>query len=465
MGTFNAWEMNKVALINVVGLTERLIGPDTPFISDWAARHNRSVIDPVMPGVTCTVQTTYLTGKYPQDHGIVANGWYFRDECEVKLWRQSNKLVQSPSIWDNARKIEPAFTCANMFWWYNMYSTVDYSVTPRPQYRADGQKIPDCYSHPAALRDRLQVELGSFPLFDFWGPKASIRSSHWIAESSKRVYQWHQPDLLLVYLPHLDYGLQKFGPNDGRITKDLREIDQVVRDLVTFLEKEGVEVNLISEYGIVPVSHPVHINRVLRQAGLLAIREENGLELLDAGQSIAFALADHQVAHIYINDLSMKQAVLELLKNVAGIAEILDDDGKRRYHLDHERSGELVAVARPDSWFTYYYWLHDQKAPDFARTVDIHKKPGYDPVEMFLDPKKKFILPRIGLKLIGKKLGFRTIMDLIPLDASLIRGSHGQTKVDDKDKPVFIGSRDNIRNISPIAIHDLVLAQIFGRVP
>ncbi|MBK8501070.1 MAG: alkaline phosphatase family protein [Saprospiraceae bacterium] len=453
--------MKKIALINVVGLSEKHIGEHTPFINSWSEKRNRSLIEPMLPAVTCSVQTTFLTGKTPADHGIVANGWYFREECEVKFWKQSNKLVQAASIWDHARKMDPAFTCANMFWWYNMYSSVDYSVTPRPQYRANGIKVPDCYSNPPDLRDRLQKDLGTFPLFNFWGPNANIKSSKWISDASKKVYEWHRPDLLLVYLPHLDYCLQKYGPDDLRIVKNLNEIDQVVQDLINYLENECVEVNIVSEYGIVPVSNAVHINRILREAGMLAIREENGLELLDAGQSIAFATADHQLAHIYIQDHSKIKMITEMLENTPGIAEVLNEEGKINNGLNHERSGELVAIAEPDCWFTYYYWLDDQKAPDFARMVDIHKKPGYDPVEMFLDPQKKLIVPRIVLKLIGKKLGFRTMLNVIPIDASLVKGSHGQLNVSDEYKPVFISLKNTPRNISAVDIHDLLLEQIF----
>ena len=305
--------MKKLALINIVGLSEKHIGTYMPFISSWAGTRNRALINPVLPAVTCSVQTTYLTGVMPNQHGIVANGWYFRDECEVKLWRQSNHLVLSPSIWDQARKQDPDFKAANMFWWYNMYSTVDYSVTPRPQYRANGIKVPDCYSHPPDIRDRLQKELGTFPLFNFWGPNANIRSSEWIAKASMKVFDWHQPHLTLIYLPHLDYCLQKYGPEDNRIAKELHDIDRVVEELIRYFEDQNVSVNLISEYGITPVNQPVHINRILRQAGLVAVREENGLELLDAGQSAAFAMADHQIAHVYVNDLTKMNQVREIL--------------------------------------------------------------------------------------------------------------------------------------------------------
>ncbi len=453
--------MTHLALINVVGLTQRLIGDEMPFLQSWIQTRNLSQIEPMLPAVTCSVQTTYLTGVWPQDHGIVGNGWYFRDECEVKFWRQSNKLVQATSIWDHARQKDPKFTCANMFWWYNMYSTVDYSVTPRPQYRANGLKIPDCYSHPTTLRDRLQADLGTFPLFHFWGPTTSIKSSRWIAEASLKVWDWHKPTLLLVYLPHLDYCLQKFGNNHDKVVSDLREIDQVLSHLISELEHREIVVNLISEYGITDVTQPIHLNRIFRKHQWLAIREENGLELLDAGQSKVFALADHQVAQIYINDHSQKQKVKKILEKTPGIAYVLDQE-KKTFHLDHSRSGELIAVASPDHWFTYYYWLQDSRAPDFARTVDIHRKPGYDPVEMFFDPKKKLLMPRIIWKLLMKKLGFRTLMNFIPLDASLVKGSHGQVDLDDHDKPIFITSMPLHHPLKPTEIHDLILSQVFN---
>lgn len=453
--------MKKNALINVVGLSKRLIGEHTPFLKRWSENKAISAVEAVLPAVTCSAQTTYLTGKWPSEHGIVGNGWYFKDEQEVKLWRQSNKLVQAPSLWEDARKKDPNFTCANMFWWYNMYSGVDYSVTPRPQYRADGQKIPDCYSHPASLRDELQAELGTFPLFSFWGPKTNIKSSQWIADASQIVYEKHHPDLLLVYLPHLDYVLQKFGHDKKYLDKDLREIDQVCEGLITALEKQGVQVSLISEYGITNVSQPIHINRILREMGLIQVRIENGLELLDAGASKAFALADHQVAHIYLNDPKIKEQVMEKLAAVPGIEKVLDEEGKKDHHIDHDRSGDLVVIADENSWFTYYYWLADKVAPDFARMVDIHKKPGYDPVEMFLDSKKKLIIPRIILKLMAKKLGFRTTMNVIPLDASLIKGSHGRVGSRDEDKAVFIGDHATQETLAPTAIKDLLLGMIF----
>lgn len=392
----------------------------------------------MLPAVTTAVQSTYLTGKWPAEHGIVGNGWYDREDCEIKFWKQSNRLVQAEKIWDKARRLDPDFTCSKMFWWYNMYSSADYSVTPRPQYLADGRKAPDCYSHPASLRDHLQKELGQFPLFQFWGPGAGIRSSQWIADASMITDNLYDPTLTLIYLPHLDYCLQKQGQNLSAIGKELREIDDVCRQLVTFYEKKGAAIVLLSEYGITNVNNPVHLNRLLRQEGLLQIRVERGLELLDAGASQAFAVADHQIAHIYINDRSCSKKVRSIVENMPGVELVLDRDGKRSHHLHHERSGDLVLVADKNSWFTYYYWLDDQKAPDFARIVDIHRKPGYDPVEMFMNPADPFVKAKIAGKLLRKKLGFRYLMDVIPLDATLIKGSHGRITEDAAYRPVLI---------------------------
>lgn len=455
--------MKKTVVLNVVGLTSGLIGENTPFLSKWSSHAANISIHPVLPAVTCSAQATYLTGKYPEEHGIVGNGWYFKEESEIKFWRQSNQLVQSPKIWDKARTLNPSFTCANLFWWYNMYSSVDFSVTPRPQYLADGRKIPDIYTQPADLREKLQSQLGAFPLFNFWGPNTSIKSSKWIAEAAKKVEEWHDPTLTLIYLPHLDYNFQRHGTLHQSILKDLKEIDSLCADLVHFYENEGAQVVILSEYGITNVSHPIHINRVLRKRGYIQMRTEQGLELLDAGASKVFAVADHQVAHIYINDKTEKENIFELLKNTEGIETVLDDKGKVVHHLNHSRAGDFVAIADHKSWFTYYYWLEDDKAPDFARTVDIHRKPGYDPVEMFTDPAKKMLAARVAWKLLKKKLGFRMLMDLIPLDASLIKGSHGRIPESKSDWPVLITKNTSINNknfIEPTDVFQILLAHL-----
>ena len=436
--------MHKTVVLNVVGLVPSLVGPLTPRIAAFVDRARSVPIDPVIPAVTATAHATYLTGKLPAEHGAVGNGWYFRDRDEVKFWRQSNALVQGPKIWDVARAMDPGFTCANLCWWFNMNSTVDYLLTPRPMYPSDGRKIPDCYTKPMGLRDELQRELGQFPLFQFWGANASIVSSKWIADAARIFEERFDPTLTLVYLPHLDYGLQKYGPDLTWVAKDLQEIDEVTGDLIAFYERRGARVLLVSEYGIMPVSRPVHLNRVFRQKGWLSWREELGREMLDPGTCRAFAVADHQIAHIYVNDPAILDEVRAVTEATEGVGRVLDEAGKRELGLDHERSGELVALAEPDAWFTYYYWLDDAKAPDYARTVDIHQKPGYDPAELFLDPADRFVKARAGLALLKKTLGFRYLLEVVPLDASYVKGSHGIPTARAEDGPMLVSSRPDL---------------------
>ena len=457
--------MKRTVVLNVVGLTPRIVGSAAaPHLGRWAATAALARIRPAFPAVTCTAQSDYLTGRYPSTHGIVGNGWYAREDAEIKFWKQSNRLVQAPKIWDRAKAVDPAFTCANLFWWYNMYSTVDYSVTPRPMYLADGRKLPDIYTSPGGLRDELQSKLGTFPLFTFWGPKAAIESTRWIAESAKYVELKFSPTLSLVYLPHLDYNLQRVGPSDAAAAVDVQQVDKLCGDLVAFYEARGVQVVILSEYGLCDVTTPVHINRVLREHRLIAVRDERGLEVLDPGASTAFAVADHQVAHIYVNDPSRHNEVRALLEMTPGIERVLDGDGKAALAIDHARAGEFVAIAEPKAWFTYYYWLDDRRAPDFARTVDIHRKPGYDPVELLLDPEIRVPALTVGWKLAKKSLGFRMLMDVIPLDATLVKGSHGRPGLVETDEgPLFMSKQKHLLSGPPIDsvdVYSLLLAHL-----
>ncbi|RIW18377.1 alkaline phosphatase family protein [Algoriphagus lacus] len=454
--------MKKTVVLDIVALSPRVIGEHTPFLKNWIASKKQAVIEPVLPAVTCSAQSVYLTGKWPTENGIVGNGWYFQDECEIKFWRQSNKLVQAEKVWEVLRKENPDFTVANMFWWYNMYSSADYAVTPRPLYPADGRKLPDCHSQPMELRDKLQSELGQFPLFTFWGPNTTIESSKWIADAAKKVEEWYNPTLNLIYIPHLDYNLQKYGIDFSKISKDLREVDELAKDLVTFFENRGAEVLLLSEYGITSVSKPVHLNRIFREKGWIQVKNELGRETLDAGTSAVFAVADHQVAHVHVNDHSKLAEVKALLEKTPGVEKVLDTQGKKDYHIDHVRSGDLVVIADADSWFTYYFWLDDTKAPDYARCVDIHRKPGYDPVELVLDPAIKIPILKIGSKVLKKKLGFRYLMDVIPLEATLVKGAHGRIPESDLDKPLLVADPSifDSDRIQPTAVFDLIIKSV-----
>jgi predicted AlkP superfamily pyrophosphatase or phosphodiesterase len=436
----------KTVVLCTVALTPELLGDATPRLKAFADAGAMVPLGGVTPAVTATVQSTYLTGRLPSGHGAVGNGWLFRDTMEVRLWQQSNRLVQAPKVWEAA----PGITTANLCWWFAMYSSADVTVTPRPMYPADGRKIPDCYTKPGDLRDKLQAELGQFPLFRFWGPAASIDSTRWIAGAAKHVDAAHDPSLSLIYLPHLDYALQKKGPALEGIRKELGELDDVAGDLIDFYEARGARVIVLSEYGIVPVSRPVHPNRVLREAGLIAYRMELGREVLDIGGSEAFAMADHQIAHVYVRDPARVPEVRALLQAVDGVGEVLDEAGKREHGLDHDRSGELVLLA-------------DAKAPDYARTVDIHRKPGYDPVELFLDPAIRVPPLALGSRLIRKKLGFRTLMDVIPLDAGLVRGSHGRIPDDPSKGPLLLTRQADLLEDGELAatgVHDLILRHL-----
>ena len=454
--------MTRVAVLNVVGLTATIVKA-MPRLRAWAEGGTAARIAPAFPAVTCTAQADYLTGQYPEQHGIVGNGWYVQEECEVRFWRQSNRLVESPKIWDAARAIDPSFTCANLFWWFNMYSTVDVAVTPRPMYRANGLKLPDIYTSPARLRDDLQSALGTFPLFDFWGPRASIASTKWIAEAAKYVDQKSPATLSLVYLPHLDYNLQRVGPGSPAAVSDVAAIDEVASDLIQFYESRGVQVIVLSEYGLVDVRRPVHINRALRERGLIAVRDERGGELLDAGASAAFAVADHQVAHVYVNDRARLNEVRAAIERIDGVDAVLGEHEQRTQHVRHRRGGDLIAIARPDAWFTYYYWLDDRRAPDFARTVDIHRKPGYDPAELLLDPAIKVPALSVGWRLAKKAMGFRMLMDVIPLDATLVKGSHGRAGPASEDGPVFLSRQRGLlekNEIASVDVYGLILKHL-----
>jgi len=451
-------------VLDVVGLTPGLVGADTPHLARFRDRGALRPLETILPAVTCSVQSTFVTGRLPREHGIVGNGWYFRDLAQVWLWRQSNHLVSGDKIWDEGKRRDPAFSCAKLFFWYNMYSSADVSVTPRPMYTADGRKIPDVYTEPPDLRRRLTDALGPFPLFRFWGPAADIASTRWIASSAQHVLEEHSPTLTLVYLPHLDYDLQRFGPHDPRARKALCEVDAVVGELLDYAEQRSLRVVVVSEYGIAPVSRPVHVNRALREAGLLRVREELGREQLDAGASAAFAVADHQVAHVYVRDAAQLPSARRLCEALPGVERVLGAEEKQSAGLDHPRSGELVLVAEPDAWFTYYFWLDDTRAPDYARTVDIHAKPGYDPVELFVDPKLPW--PRLGTlaKLTARKLGFRALLDIIPLDATLVRGSHGRLPDSTEDGPLFMSSVPHLVPEGPVpatGVRELLLRHVF----
>lgn len=392
--------MGKVCVINVVGLTPELV-KHAPNIQ---ALGNCQAWTSPLPAVTATSQATMLTGTMPREHGIVGNGWYFRETGEVRFWQQSNQLISGEKLYQDVET-------AKMFWWFNQGAPVRWSVTPKPHYGCDGSKVFDILDQSGC---ELTKKLGPFPFFSFWGPSAGLPASDWIAKASAEVMRHQRPQLTLVYLPHLDYDYQRYPEQDPQ---RVVEVDQCVAKLLAACDEIDATPIIVSEYGLVPVSRPVHINRILRDAGLLAVRDGPFGETMLPLDSRAFSVPDHQLAHVYVNDPSAMQEVKRLLEASDGIGSVVDPGD---IQLDHPRSGELIALAEPDAWFTYYYWQDDLRAPDFARTVDIHRKPGYDPCELFMTSKL-----RAGLRLAQKKMGMRYKMDVIPLDATLVRGSHG----------------------------------------
>ena len=439
---------NRLAVLNVVGLTSDLLKRGLPRLNQLADQGVSRLIQPALPAVTCTAQSNYLTGHPPSQHGIVANGWYHRELAEVQFWKQPNQIVQAPKIWERLKASDPAFTCAQLFWWYNMYASVDFSITPRPMYPADGRKVFDIYTSPADIGPAIQKDLGIFPFPTFWGPVAGVDSpqgppeavSDWIARAARWIEERHRPDLHLIYLPHLDYNLQRLGPDDPQILADLTLVDDLVVDLIEDLEARGVSSLILSEYGITPVRHAIHLNRFFRQQGWLTIKEELGKELIDFGASEVFAVCDHQVAHVYLKDPSKRSTIRPMLETMEGIAMIWEEPEKKAHGMDHGRAGDLVVFARDWAWFTYYYWEEDQRAPDFARCVDIHRKPGYDPVELFMDPTLRWPRLKVAWRLLQKELGMRMLMDVIPLDASLVKGSHGTLPDEQVNYPMMLSS-------------------------
>lgn len=434
-------ERQPLVLVNAVGLTPRLL-PSAPRLQALAARGWMRPIREVLPAVTCTAQASILTGEPPDGHGIVGNGWLFRDTREVRFWQQSNALLQAEPIYASARRSAQrrgeAFTAAKLFWWFNQGADVEYSVTPKPYYGADGSKVFGVAGSPDGLTEQLERDLGKFPFHTFWGPKAGLPCTAWIARCAAAVLKSRRPSLSLVYLPHLDYDPQRFGPSGCDMNRLVRELDDACEPLLEAAAAVGARVWVVSEYGHCDVRRAVPLNRILRQSGFLNVRPGPFGEILDAFGSRAFAVCDHQLAHVYVDRVDDLGRVRDALAAAPGIARVYQGDERSEIGLNHERAGELVVLSEPDAWFSYPYWLDDELAPDFARTVDIHRKPGYDPCELFFNPALWWPQGRAARRLIQKKLGFRTLFDVIPLDASLVRGSHGLASADPKDRPLLI---------------------------
>ena len=429
-----------LVVINCVGLTSRHLGADTPHLTGLANEGFHTPLEAALPAVTTTAQVTMLTGVDPSEHGIVANGWYFKDLNEILLWRQSERLVCAPHIWEG----QP-WRVLKHFWWYAMNTSTAATVTPRPVYHHDGSKSPDFYAHPASLKQHLLEKHGTFPLFNFWGPTANAESTRWIASSFITAWNAEDPDLGLCYLPHLDYDLQRHGPEGAHLAENLRELDACAGRIIEFARSKNAKVMVVSEYGLTPVSDAVFPNRALREAGFLEVSTNAAGELIDTGASKAFAVCDHQVAHVYIKNLNDVFAVKNRLLTIPGIARVLLPHEHDAIGLAHPRSGEIILLAEQGFWFAYDYWMEAAMKPDFANSVEIHKKPGYDPRELFFDPRGgKW---RAGKALLRKKLGFRYVLDPCSLDPTLVKGSHGLAPLCPEDGPILIFSERPLKQV------------------
>jgi hypothetical protein len=437
-------QLQPLVLVNAVGLTRKLL-EFAPRLRRLAEAGWVRSLDEVVPAVTCTAQATILTGKLPQAHGIVGNGWLFRDTGEVRFWQQSSALMQAEPLYVTVRRLARErrlpFKTAKLFWWFNQGAAVEMSVTPKPHYGADGDKVFGIAGTPDGLCERLERRLGPFPFHTFWGPRAGLACTEWIARCAGEIIKTDRPELTLVYLPHLDYDPQRFGPSGCDLARLVHELDDAFASVLEPARSAGARVWVVSEYGHVDVQRPILLNRTLRVAGLLSIRPGPFGEILDTFASQAFAVCDHQVAHVYLNraDDSQLKRVRELISGIPGVTRVLAGAERASIGLDHPRAGDMVALCAADSWFAYPYWLENERAPDFARTVDIHRKPGYDPCELFFDPRLWWPEGRALVRLAQQKLGFRTLFDVVPLDPNLVRGSHGVPALIPHDKPVLIG--------------------------
>src|SRR5947208_6959225 len=348
--------LQPLVILNTVGLTSRLL-PLAPRLHALAQAQWSRPLQEVLPAVTCTAQASMLTGKLPQEHGIVGNGWLYRDTMDVRYWQQSNRLIQAEPVYATLGK--HGIRTAKLFWWFNQGAAVDLSVTPKPHYAADGNKAFGITGTPPEFAEGIEEYIGTFPFPAFWGPMAGLASTRWIAELAAHVIEHAQSDLTLVYLPHLDYDPQRFGPSGCDMAKCVKELDDACEPLLDAARALGARVWVVSEYGHCDVTRPVYPNRALRQAGLLEVRRGPFGEQLDLYGSRAFAVVDHQLAHVYVRDPEDVPRVRDALSSLPGVAQAHSGEGRTSIHLDHERAGEVILLAEPGAWFAYPFWLDD----------------------------------------------------------------------------------------------------------
>ncbi|NKC16070.1 MAG: alkaline phosphatase family protein [Gammaproteobacteria bacterium] len=453
--------MRKLLLLNLAALSPAEISDATPNLKALAAAGTLSPLREAFPSLTCPSHVTMLTGAAPTVHGIVGNGWYDRQHAKVFMWNRSAHHIEAQPLWEAAREQSPGFTCANLFWRFAADSSADLKVTERPVYWSSGRKTFDFYTAPPALHDRLTGALGAFPFMQFWGPFAGIKSTAWILHALAQVMREDDPDLLLGYAPYLDYEGQRHGPQSEQARAALTHMDTALAGLLAAARANGRDVAIVSDYGFIQVSRPVMPNRVLREAGYLAIEEAANGDRIEAGSSRAFAVCDNQVAHIYVASPGDIAPVRELLENVPGIKAVLGEAEKNNFGIAHRRSGELIAVAQADSWFAYPYWFEAARAPDFERCIAIFDKAGFDPCELF-PPPGPFGKAKIALR-VAQKLARQAVpFDVIDPDPANPKGARNIAAAPGAGA-VLVTSwvRDTDAPVSMTALKSLLLERIF----
>jgi predicted AlkP superfamily pyrophosphatase or phosphodiesterase len=416
---------SRVCVIDMPGLSRSLLShvPSNSALGQWIGQRQIAGLTPTFPAVTCSVQASLTTGRPPAEHGIIANGLptfrfpqdqQFVDASnfasfrkQISFWEQSNQFLDVPRFWTGKYKTALLFFQNSMPGFVEpLKPAADIVLTPKPDHSPDGKLISLCWSEPRDLVPKLFAQFGPFPLMNYWGPMSNIASSKWIAKASAWIWEQLTPRLQWVYIPHLDYDCQRFGPSSPAAAQAVLNAATALEPLVAAVQQSGGKIVLLSEYAFRDVSECVSPNRLLTEAGLLVTRDAPEGKLIDYERSSAIAMADHQIAHVYLRDESARNRVRDVFLSQPHLT-VAD-------RLPHRRSGDLILRAAPQAWLDYRWWTSPSDAPSFAKMVDIHRKPGYDPLELFWDR------PTNGTS----------------QDSALIRGSHGLV---DEGEAVLIG--------------------------
>jgi predicted AlkP superfamily pyrophosphatase or phosphodiesterase len=330
---------------------------------------------------------------------MIANGFFDRKLCKTFFWEQSSSLYEGKRIWEKFRS--DGGTVGQICWQQSIGTDSDLIISPAPIHKHHGGMIQDFYSEPSGIYSSLCNKIGhEFNLHSYWGPFTSISSTRWIAAAaSELLVSNDSTDMLMVYLPHLDYDLQKYGPDSPKIKSSFAQIETEIERLFVSAKLAGYEVFLFGDYTITHAEQPIYPNRILWDAGYFTGRNIKGRLYPDLYTSKAFAMVDHQIAHIYLKDKNDLEKTAGVFENVSGVLRILT-----RKEIKHERCGDLIIEAASGCWFAYPWWEKSSQAPDYAGHVDIHNKPGFDPCELFIS-----LWPPMG----------------ISQDAGRIRGTHG----------------------------------------